>query len=150
MTPARWWAGAATTCAGRSCRHQGLAVRPRELALAVAWAALAPACAGPVRPGGAAAQVAARRVATDSRVATPTGATLVVPAGWWVSEVGSALVLEDPARELRLTLVTTAEPDGARAIARAWAAVAPGFALPLRGTPESQPPTGGWPAITAV
>jgi CubicO group peptidase (beta-lactamase class C family) len=96
------------------------------------------------------AATAARQLAADTTVTTASGATLQVPAGWWLTETATAITLEDPDRALRATLVERPEPDTLAAIAAAWQQVAPGFTLPPRGAPDRPPPTGGWDETTTI
>src|SRR5262245_26286716 len=74
------------------------------------------------------------------------GATLVVPAGWWVAREEERLVLRDPDRKLRLTLVES--PGEARAaVASAWRSVDPTFALSPDEV-DAPPPGDGWDSVT--
>jgi len=126
-------------------------VRPLAIAAALVGASLTTGCGSepPRRPESAArsARPSTRQLTADTTIATPSGATLLAPKGWWLTEGGGALVLEDPERDLRATLVETAEPDPARAIAAAWRRIAPGFALDVKRS-EQPPPDDGWDAVT--
>jgi CubicO group peptidase (beta-lactamase class C family) len=121
----------------------GCTGRDRPPPRASAQAASAPAQA-------ARAAAVARHLAEETTLRTRSGASLQAPKGWWLTEVGEALLLEDPDRTLKVWLVETREPDAARAIAAAWQRVAPGFELAVAGAPDTPPPSGGWDAITTL
>jgi CubicO group peptidase (beta-lactamase class C family) len=103
----------------------------------------APAAGGQAAPTG-------RQLAADTTLKTRSGATLWVPKGWWVTETGEVLLLEDPERTLKAWIVESREPDGVSAIMAAWRRVVPGFSLASAGAPETPPPTGGWEAILTL
>jgi CubicO group peptidase (beta-lactamase class C family) len=92
----------------------------------------------------------ARRLTADAVLTTRSGATLPVARGWWVTDRGDLLLLEDPERELRAWFLESGEPDGAVAIAAGWRRVAPGAARRLARPLESPPPDGGWDAVTSA
>lgn len=90
----------------------------------------------------------AYHLTADTAVTTPSGATFVAPKGWWLTNGRQRILLEDPDRLVRATLVETDELDGTKAIAAAWKRFAPGLALVLREEPERPPPEHGWDAVT--
>jgi len=102
------------------------------------------------RGGVAAPPPAAHRLAVDTTITTPSGAKLVVARGWWLTERGGLVLIEDPDRQLRTWFLESRERDGAAAIAAGWRRVAPGFALSLAREPERPPPAGGWDAVTST
>jgi CubicO group peptidase (beta-lactamase class C family) len=107
-----------------------------------AWASSAANAAAPATP-------TTRQLADDTTVTTPSGATFTAPKGWWITEGGGAVVLEDPDRQLKATLVETAEPDALKAIDAAWQGAEQGFTLkPLHE--RHPPPIRGWDAVTNV
>lgn len=97
-----------------------------------------------------AADSPAQPLPTDTVLATDSGARFEVARGWFVSTAGGRVLLEDPDRELRLTLLEmrTGGPvtDGASAIAAAWAKAQPGFAREVRHATDP-PARDGWDAI---
>ncbi len=112
------------------------------------------ACAHPAPrptpvPAPAATRPAPRLLALDTTVTTASGATFLAPRGWWLTE-GDPIVLEDPDRALRATLVEAAEPDAMKAVAAAWQRAAPGFARAPQQDPDTPPPAGGWDAVTRI
>ena len=92
----------------------------------------------------------ARQLTDDTSITTASGATFTAPKGWWVTNGPDAVVLEDPDRAYKATLVETSEPDAVKAIDAAWQRVQPGFALKKEHDPESSPPIRGWDSITSV
>lgn len=117
-------------------------MRPR------AAASLLVAVVSCTRPAARSPSAAARRLAGDTAVTTASGARIEVAAGWWLSERGAILLIEDPDRQLKAWFLESREPDGAAAIAAGWKQVAPGFAHRLARPPESPPPEDGWDAVT--
>lgn len=89
-------------------------------------------------------------MADETTITSPSGATFKVPKGWWVTQggAGGAIVLEDPERKLKATLVETTEPDPIKAIDAAWQTAEPGFALKPLHDPQQPPPIRGWDSIT--
>jgi CubicO group peptidase (beta-lactamase class C family) len=90
----------------------------------------------------------ARQLTDDTSITTPSGATFTAPKGWWVTQSTDSVVLEDPDRALKTTLVETPEADAMKAIDASWQKVQPGFALKRLHDPESPPPIRGWEAVT--
>lgn len=111
-------------------------------------AALAPAVALSV-DASAPATAMARQLADDTTITTSSGAAFLAPRGFWITEAGDRITLEDPDRALTVTLVELAEPDALKAITVAWQRVEPGFARAPR-EPDQPPPTGGWDQVTRV
>ena len=110
------------------------------------------ACSGPPAPMATSPRVAPPApapLAGDTTITTPTGATLVAPKGWWLSESGGAIALADPDRAVTATIIATPEADPAAAIAAAWQRVRPGFARAIRRSAQP-PPRRGWQANTEV
>jgi CubicO group peptidase (beta-lactamase class C family) len=88
-----------------------------------------------------------RRIAAETTVALASGATLEVPAGWWVTVDATTIVLEDPERELRVTLIERAAAELPPAIAAAWQRALPGVAVAPSGPADAPPATDGWDAV---
>jgi CubicO group peptidase (beta-lactamase class C family) len=99
--------------------------------------------------GGSAALRPPHRAAGPETV-TLAGATLEVPADWWLASAADRVTIEDPERTLELTIVASARADAATAIAEAWQIATPGFALAPSEEPDSPPPSGGWDAVTTI
>jgi len=74
-----------------------------------------------------------RRVAAGETV-TLAGATLEVPAAWWVAEDRDMLTIQDLDRQLRIVIVAAAGQPARDAIAAAWRRTTPG----LRSRPRSR------------
>jgi CubicO group peptidase (beta-lactamase class C family) len=92
----------------------------------------------------------ARHLGEDTHATTASGATLLAPKGWWLTQRKGTLVLEDPDRGLVATLLETPEADAMTAIDAAWQRIRPGFALKVHQAPQRPPPTQGWEAVTKV
>jgi CubicO group peptidase (beta-lactamase class C family) len=105
--------------------------------------------AAPAARAPAPAAPAPAPLAGDTTITTPTGATLVAPKGWWLSEAGGAIVLADPDRAITATILATPEADPAAATAAAWQRVRPGFARAIQRS-RQPPPSRGWQAATEV
>ncbi len=86
----------------------------------------------------------------DTTLTTASGASFVAPKGWWVTQDGATITLEDPDRALKMTLIETPEPDAMSAIAAAWQRIQPGFSRAPKGEADTPPPTRGWDAVTRV
>ncbi|WP_257453137.1 serine hydrolase domain-containing protein [Archangium lipolyticum] len=82
--------------------------------------------------------------ATPMRTASSTPFT--VSAGWYVTEQDGRLLLEDPERQLRLTLLEVPGPSAERAIDAAWKQTRPGFTLPVKHAVHP-PAQDGWDEI---
>jgi CubicO group peptidase (beta-lactamase class C family) len=91
-----------------------------------------------------------RQLTEDTTVTRPSGATFTAPKGWFVTESADVLILEDPERQLKATVVETPEADAMKAIEAAWQRVAPGFAFKPLHDPQSPPPVRGWESVTDV
>jgi CubicO group peptidase (beta-lactamase class C family) len=85
-----------------------------------------------------------RQLAEDGVITTPSGATFTAPKGWWLTQGPDAIVLEDPERLLKATLVETPEPDALKALDATWQRIEPGFALKRLHEPQTPPPIRGW------
>jgi CubicO group peptidase (beta-lactamase class C family) len=90
----------------------------------------------------------ARQLAEDTAITTPSGAQLKAPKSWWVTE-GDVTILEDPDKEMRVSLLEVTEQDSAKAVAAAWSVVRPDFSRAIRST-DSPPPIRGWDSVTQV
>lgn len=79
-----------------------------------------------------------------------SGATFEAPKGWFVTDKGGVLVLDDPERDLTLTLVEiSGEPEPSKAIQAAWKKVAPDFRREVKQT-ANLPARDGWDAVTQL
>lgn len=90
--------------------------------------------------------MAPRQLDADTKFATPSGATFEAAKGWFVSTPGGTTVLQDPDRELTLTMLEMKGADGAGVIAAAWKQVQPGFSREIRQT-MNPPARQGWDEI---
>lgn len=124
-----------------------------EPPLAPPPAAIAPSVAPPAPPAAAAPAPAAAEKSTtfaaESPVTTPSGATFTAAKGWTMTTRKDVIVLEDPNREVSLTLVEVKEPDGPAALAAAWRRVAPDFARKVK-LATNPPAREGWDAIATT
>lgn len=94
-------------------------------------------------PAEATAAQGTRTLAADTTLATPSGATLTVPAGWHVTLREDRLVLEEPDRELRVVILETAETDLREAVEQGMRTLDPRFARKVERT-RRPPPAHGW------
>jgi len=110
--------------------------------------AVAPTAAAPTASAAAAssASAAPRQLSADTPDKTALGATFTIPSGWFVSRPDGAILLQDPERELKLWLVDVDGKPLGEAIAAAWKAVRPDFALQVED--RAKPPArGGWDEV---
>ena len=91
-----------------------------------------------------------RQLADDTTITTASGATFTAPKGWWVTQSPGAIVLEEPERKLKATLIETPEADPLKAIDAAWQIAQPGFSLNRLHEPQHVPPIRGWDSVTDV
>jgi CubicO group peptidase (beta-lactamase class C family) len=92
---------------------------------------------------------AAAQLTDDTKIATPSGASTMVPKGWFRTNYPVYLQLEDPDRALRVFVLELDVADGAQAIAKAWGIVDPKLSL----TPDNTlnpPAANGWEKSTVV
>lgn len=120
---------------------------PAPAARVPAAAAAAPAATP--EAGAAAEAPAPRTLDAETPLTTPSGATFTGPKGWTVAHRASAIVLEDPNKEVSLTFIERKEQDGAAAIAAAWKQVNPGFARTIRVS-QARPGRDGWDAAMST
>ena len=107
----------------------------------------APTAAPNAGPDDAAAAVV--KLDADSPMTAPSGARYTGPKGWTITTHGGVVLLEDPNREVSVTLVERKEPDASAAVAAAWKQVKPDFARKIRLT-KTPPGRGGWEAAVEV
>ena len=82
----------------------------------------------------------------DTKTTTVWGDTFTAPKGWWLHQSKKATVLQDPDKQISLTLRTEQAADAEHAAAQAWAAVDPSFTHPV--TVTSRPSAeDGWDEI---
>ena len=83
------------------------------------------------------ASPAAKQLTADSPLKTKSGGTFTVPKGWWVTQLGDAVKLEGPDRELRMWVLDLPSETAEQAIVAAWKLVQPGFDLEVdEGDPD--------------
>lgn len=90
----------------------------------------------------------ARQLTSETPLTMRSGTPLKAPSGWWLTEDGDLLLLEDPTRSLKSWWVETSEPDAERAIAAAWERATPGARW--KGEVDVPPPSNGWDAVTTI
>lgn len=91
-----------------------------------------------------------RQLDADTPMKSASGATFEAPKGWFVTDKGDVLVLDDPERDLTITLVEVSnEPDTTKAIESAWKKTAPEFRRSVKRTVDL-PAKDGWDAITQL
>ncbi|HVH41782.1 MAG TPA: serine hydrolase domain-containing protein [Labilithrix sp.] len=90
-----------------------------------------------------------RRLDSETILHTVSGASLRGAVGWTVTEGIDPLVLVAPEGGVTLTLAEIEEADADKAIARAWKAKSPSFALPERRR-TTPPARDGWEAVTQI
>ncbi|MCI0574368.1 MAG: beta-lactamase family protein [Myxococcaceae bacterium] len=116
---------------------------PRFARVAPLW--FLAACAAVQVPGDAEREAPVE----DTQRRTLSGATFVVPSGWFLTEHGDHFTLEDPERELRLTLLELPGPSAEAAVRDAWQKAEPGFARPVLQSLRP-PPRDGWDELSQV
>ncbi|QRK06890.1 beta-lactamase family protein [Archangium violaceum] len=90
--------------------------------------------------------VQARKLDAATPMKTASSTPFTVSSGWYVTEDDGRLLLEDPERQLRLTLLEVPGPSAERALAEAWKQTQPGFALPV--SHAAHPPAqDGWDEV---
>jgi CubicO group peptidase (beta-lactamase class C family) len=104
----------------------------------------------PLASADAPAAPVTRQLADDTTLTTASGATFTAPKGWWVTQNGGVIVLEEPDRKLKATLVEMPEADALKAIDAGWQIAEPGFALKRLHEPQHIPPIRGWDSVTDV
>lgn len=96
------------------------------------------------------AKALARRLDADTPMKSASGATFEAPKGWFVTDKGNVLVLDDPERDLTVTLVeVSGEPEPSKAIGAAWKKIVPDFHLEVKQT-VNLPARDGWDAVTQL
>lgn len=70
-----------------------------------------------------------KKLEQDTLLSSPTGTTFIAPKDWYASFRKDLWVLEDPERDLVLSLVEKQEGDLVDAAQKAWSTFRPGFSL---------------------
>jgi len=91
----------------------------------------------------------ALKLDADTELRTPSGASLTATKGWYVTRNEGVLVLEEPDRQLSVSLVETRAPDAAAAIDRSWRIAQPKFAREVEQTARP-PPREGWDELAQI
>jgi len=86
------------------------------------------------------------QLSEDRIITTASGAKFLAAKGWFVSSQDGRLLLEDPERELKLTLLELTAPDGAAAITQAWSLAQPDFQRAVRHS-LNPPAREGWDEV---
>jgi CubicO group peptidase (beta-lactamase class C family) len=93
---------------------------------------------------------APQQLAADTPMKTASGLSFEAPKGWWLSARGELIVLEDPERDLTITVVEVKdEPDAVKAMEAAWQRAQPGFSRKVQQKVEP-PVSGGWDAFVQL
>src|SRR5262245_52880378 len=74
----------------------------------------------------------ARRLSSDTPLATPGGATFTVPAGWSVATGDASVILETPEPDSHVAIVDVPASDADAAVAAAWKIYKPSATRPLK------------------
>jgi hypothetical protein len=85
----------------------------------------------------------AKLLAADTPCRTVKGNTFIAPAGWTLTVVGPATLLEPPEGGSAIVLVDVEAADADAAVAGAWKAYQPDARWPLKGVTPA-PPRDGW------
>jgi CubicO group peptidase (beta-lactamase class C family) len=114
------------------------------VSLALVWhgAALSSAVRARQAPA-ASAQKPAGRMAADTPVATPGGATFTAPAGWSVVMRDASVVLETPEPDSHVAIVDVQAADADAAVRTAWKIYKPDASRPLKIATD-RPARNGW------
>jgi CubicO group peptidase (beta-lactamase class C family) len=127
---------------GRPCGAWGRGVGYRgALGLALCIGSAVAALGQPAAP--AVPSPAGERLAADTTLVTPSGATFTAPSGWSVASASTGLVLASPEADSHLALLDVQGRDAAAAVAAGWAAYRPEVHRPLR-IATAQAPQSGW------
>jgi CubicO group peptidase (beta-lactamase class C family) len=130
----------AVSCGG----HAGRPVTPAPVNAAM------PARPPVSTPAPAKPTPATTRMVADTTLTTPSGASFEAPKDWFVTGAGDVIRLEDPERDLSLTLLeVTNAPNAETAIAASWQRVTPGFARKVKQITKP-PAEDGWDELTQV
>ena len=117
--------------------------------LLLAWVCIAPTAlsavaTSPKAQAGAAPQKPdARRLASDTPLATPGGATFTAPAGWSVATGDGSVILETPEPDSHVAIVDVQASDADAAVAAAWKIYKPTATRPLKLATD-RPARNGW------
>jgi CubicO group peptidase (beta-lactamase class C family) len=110
----------------------------------IALTALTAVASSPLsQTGTAPEQPAARRLASDTPLATPGGATFTVPGGWSVTTGDASVVLETPEPDSHVAIVDVHAADADAAVAAAWKIYKPNAMRPLKLATD-RPARNGW------
>ncbi|MCD6497495.1 MAG: beta-lactamase family protein [Deltaproteobacteria bacterium] len=90
-----------------------------------------------------------RQAGKEQRIKTPSGATFLVPARWYLGKSAGAFVLQDPEKDVLVALVETAAPNVRTAVSKAWKLVRPGFGLKMKHV-VTPPSSGGWDQVSQI
>lgn len=82
----------------------------------------------------------------DTQITTASGCTFTAEKGWYVTECNAKIVLQEPDRELSLTLLENTEQNAQAAVLAAWKQIQPDFARSIQHT-MSLVPQDGWDEI---
>ncbi len=87
-----------------------------------------------------------KKLEQDTQITTASGCTFTAEKGWFVTQHDTMIVLEEPDRELTVTLIENKEKTAEQAVAAAWKQVQPNFAYTIQHTLNSVP-SDGWDEI---
>lgn len=87
-----------------------------------------------------------QKLEQDMQITTATGCTFTAERGWFVMQSDTMIVLQEPDRELTITLVENTEKTVVQAVLAAWKQVKPDFLLNVQHIMQ-EAPQDGWDEI---
>jgi CubicO group peptidase (beta-lactamase class C family) len=87
------------------------------------------------------------KVEADTEKKTSAGATMFVPKGWFVKTMADKIALEEPDRELAVTIVEVSADTTEAAIAKAWERLGKKAPAKVEHT-DTQKDVAGWDEVT--
>lgn len=87
-----------------------------------------------------------KKLEQNTQLTTSSGCTFTAEKGWVVRQYDNMIVLEEPSRELTVTLIENKEKAAEQAVISAWKQAQPSFAHTLQHTMNSVPQD-GWDEI---
>lgn len=87
-----------------------------------------------------------QKLEKDTQITTASGCTFTAEKGWLVTQSDTMIVLQEPDRELTITLVENTEKTADQAVLAAWKQVKPDFIDTVQHTMQ-EAPQDGWDEI---
>jgi CubicO group peptidase (beta-lactamase class C family) len=88
------------------------------------------------------------KLTQETQLTTDSGCTFTVEKGWFVSRHSNVIVIEEPNRELTITLIENTEATAEQAVLAAWKQVQPDFNRTIKHKVEGNPQD-GWDEVVS-